>query len=87
MEKSSLGVFTTKKVFSKTLELDLIIYDEEGDWQFLNSTEDLETANALIVSIDEILSLSATLSDVIYNMSIGTVAMKLQGEWKIYKIT
>ena len=30
MEKSSLGVFTTKKVFSKTLELDLIIYDEEG---------------------------------------------------------
>jgi len=87
MEKSSLGVFTTKKVFSKTLELDLIIYDEEGDWQFLNSTEDLETANALIVSIDEILSLSATLSDVIYNMSIGTVAMKLQGEWKIYKTT
>ena len=87
MEKSSLGVFTTKKVFSKTLDLDLIIYDEEGDWQFLNSTEDLETANALIVSIDEILSLSATLSDVIYNMSIGTVAMKLQGEWKIYKTT
>ena len=87
MEKSSLGVFTTKKVFSKTLELDLIIYDEEGDWQFLNSTEDLETANALIVSIDEILSLSATLLDVIYNMSIGTVAMKLQGEWKIYKTT
>ena len=87
MEKSSLGVFTTKKVFSKTLELDLIIYDEEGDWQFLNSAEDLETANALIVSIDEILSLSATLSDVIYNMSIGTVAMKLQGEWKIYKTT
>ena len=87
MEKSSLGVFTTKKVFSKTLELDLIIYDEEGDWQFLNSTEDLETANALIVSIDEILSLSATLLDVIYNMSIGTVAMKRQGEWKIYKTT
>ena len=87
MEKSSLGVFTTKKLFSKTLELDLIIYDEEGDWQFLNSTEDLETANALIVSIDEILSLSATLLDVIYNMSIGTVAMKLQGEWKIYKTT
>ena len=87
MEKLSLGVFTTKKVFSKTLELDLIIYDEEGDWQFLNSTEDLETANPLIVSIDEILSLSATLSDVIYNMSIGTVAMKFQGEWKIYKTT
>ena len=24
---------------------------------------------------------------IIYNMSIGTVAMKLQGEWKIYKTT
>ena len=48
MELSSLGVFTTKKVFSKTLELDLIIYDEEGDWQFLNSTEDLERITNLL---------------------------------------
>lgn len=87
MEDCSIGVFTTRNVFLKRLELDLIIYDDEGDWQFLNTTEDLKTANAFVVSMEEILSLNVTLSDVIERMSNGTFAIKFHGEWEIHKST
>jgi len=52
-----------------------VIYDIDGDWQFLNNEESLCVSNALVISMEEAISIDKTLSNVLLNMNAGTSAI------------
>jgi hypothetical protein len=56
------SAITTKGITYNSQEIKRVIYDEDGDWQFL-SGEDIDENDAVVLSIGEILILDSSLLD------------------------
>lgn len=74
-------VFTTKSILNKTRIINYVVHDEEGDWQFLNTEEELTEEEAALVSIDEIISIDQTVQEVLY-IDINQYAIRPNSESK-----
>jgi capsid portal protein len=55
------AVITTKDIMNGTEDIKYILYDDEGDWQFLTGDDEISEDDAAVVSISEILQIDATL--------------------------
>lgn len=85
MDKKKLAVFTTRKILSKECTLNLVVHESDGDWQFLNSDEDLAYCEAVVVSMEEILSIDISLNSIVEKLPIDTYAiLDSNGKWLIF---
>ena len=87
MSKATIPVFTTRSIIARESALNKVVHDYEDDWQFLNTEEELEVSNAIIVSMEEIFNIDSSLEYLIGLMESGTYAMIDDcGKWSIYNI-
>ena len=82
-------VFTTKKIIKKEQAVLRVLYDIDGDFQFLNVENNLEVEDSALVSLGEMFSLDKTLEDIIPSLSVGEMAYREQvnSPWIIKKIS
>lgn len=76
------AVFTTKYVLTNQSPIVYVIHDLEGAWQFFGSEEHLETEDARIVSLGEIIEMDTTIKEILW-MPEGVEARRAQvgDEW------
>lgn len=87
MNKSITPVFTTRSIITRERALNKVVHDYEDDWQFLNTEEELEVSNAIIVSMEEIFYIDSSLEYLIELMESGTYAMIDDcGKWSIFNL-
>ena len=87
MKFKSLPVFTTRAVFNKEKQVNLVIHDLDGDWQFLNIDELLDESNALIISMEEAIAIEVSIKSVLSFLKVGTCAvLNENNEWIISQI-
>lgn len=87
MNKSIRPVFTTRSIITRERALNKVVHDYEDDWQFLNTEEELEVSNAIIVSMEEIFNIDSSLEYLIELMESGTYAMIDDcGKWSIFNL-
>lgn len=81
----NIYVFTTKYVIKYGSPIVRVIHDEDGDWQFLGSDNNLQETDAMIVSLSEIIEFDKTLIDII-DLPIGKQAIRedIGDTWHIY---
>ena len=82
-------VFTTKKIMKKEQVVLRVVYDIDGDFQFLNVEENLEVEDAALVSLGEMFLFDKTLEDIVPLLSVGEMAYREKDDspWKIKKIS
>lgn len=68
------AVFTTKHVMQHNSPITYIAHDHEDDWQFFGN-EDVKDEDVMIVSINQILQVDSSVSDIL-NMPIGMEAVR-----------
>jgi hypothetical protein len=83
----NIYVFTTKYVLKKGSPILRVLHNKDGDWQFLGDEGNLQEADAMIVSLGEIIEFDTTLSEII-SLPVGKQALRSnKGEtWYIYDI-
>lgn len=87
MNKSIRPVFTTRSIITRERALNKVVHDYEDDWQFLNTEEELEVSNVIIVSMEEIFNIDSSLEYLIELMESGTYAMIDDcGKWSIFNL-
>ena len=87
MNKATIPVFTTRSIIAGESALNKVVHDYEDDWQFLNTEEELEVSNAIIVSMEEIFNIDSSLEYLIELMESGTYAMIDDcGKWSIFDL-
>ena len=69
-------VFTTKSIVYKKEPILWIIYDYDGDWQFLNGENNLTEKDAMVISFGEILQLDSTLMEAVSRLNLGEIAFR-----------
>lgn len=62
-ESCHKAVITTRYVLSAGSAVTYVVYDKDGDWQFYGN-EDVDTSDARIVSVKQILELDKTLESI-----------------------
>ena len=77
-------VFTTKKNMKKEQVVLKVVYDIDGDFQFLNVEENLEVEDAALVSLGEMFLFDKTLEDIVPLLSVGEMAYREKDDspWK-----
>ena len=87
MNKSITPVFTTRSIITRERALNKVVHDYDDDWQFLNTEEELEVSNAIVVSMEEIFNIDSSLEYLIEVIESGTYAMIDDcGKWSIYNL-
>lgn len=76
MEKLTAYVFTTKDIINNKTPILRVLYDDEGDWQFLNNEMELMEDDAMLVSLNEILQIDNSLSKLISQLHKGEIAYR-----------
>ena len=71
----NMAVFTTKYVMGKNSPIVYVYYDEEGDWQFFGSEENIEIEDAMVVSLGEIFEMDRSIVDVL-TLAINSFATR-----------
>ncbi|HEX5150762.1 MAG TPA: hypothetical protein VFW07_04910 [Parafilimonas sp.] len=61
-ENSNKAVITTKYIMHYEKDITYVLYDEDGDWQFL-SNEQVNEKDAMVVSVQQILERDASLTE------------------------
>lgn len=69
-------IITTKFVVNEGSLITRVIHDDDGDWQFLGTEQELCDSDAIVLSLSEILAHDPTL-DTIINLPIGKQAFRL----------
>ena len=87
MNKATIPVFTTRSIITRERALNKVVHDYDDDWQFLNTEEELEVSNAIVVSMEEIFNIDSSLEYLIEVIESGTYAMIDDcGKWSIYNL-
>ena len=76
-------IITTKNVINNNFPIIRVIHDEDGDWQFLGDEENLTEDDAVVISIEELLSIDKSVKEVL-NMPIEKQAMRINKESSLY---
>jgi hypothetical protein len=76
-------IITTKNVINNNFPIIRVIHDEDGDWQFLGDEENLTEDDAVVISIEELLSIDKSVKEVL-NMPIEKQAMRINKESSWY---
>ena len=59
----NLAVITTKHIMNGGATIQLVVRDEDGDWQFLPHLEEISESDAMVVGLDSIINLDSTVLD------------------------
>ena len=80
-------IITTKNVINNNFPIIRVIHDEDGDWQFLGDEENLTEDDAVVISIEELLSIDKSVKEVL-NMPIEKQAMRINKEspWYYFEL-
>lgn len=62
-EKHTKAVLTTRYVVKNNSPIVNVIYDEDGDWQFLGK-EEIDESDAIVISMEEMIRHDGTLCSV-----------------------
>ena len=78
----NVAVFTSKYVLEEGFPIVNVFHDNDGDWQFLGSQNDLTEADARVVSLGEIVEMDASIADILW-LPPGTSAWRTEvgAEW------
>jgi hypothetical protein len=84
---SNTYIITTKNIINNNFPIIRVIHDEDGDWQFLGDEENLTEDDAVVISIDELLSIDKSIKEVL-NMTIDKQAMRINKEspWYYFEL-
>lgn len=82
-ENRNKAVLTTRYVVKNNSSVVTVIYDEDGDWQFLGA-EEIDESNAVILSMKEMIKHD----DILYNipeLKCGQSAVRenIHSPWRI----
>ena len=69
-------VFTTKAIVYDKNPILRVIYDNDGDWQFLDGQKDLKVEDAMLISLGEILQLDSSLDSIVPLLNPGEMAIR-----------
>ena len=69
-------VFTTKTIVYEKNPILRVIYDNDGDWQFLDGQKDLKVEDAMLISLGEILQLDSSLDSIVSLLNPGEMAVR-----------
>ena len=87
MNKATIPVFTTRSKITRERALNKVVHDYDDDWQILNTEEEMEVSNAIVVSMEEIFNIDSSLEYLIEVIESGTYAMIDDcGKWSIYNL-
>ena len=77
-------VITTRFVISDGSMISRVIHDDEGDWQFLGSEQEIHKSDAIVLSLSEILEHDPTLENII-NLPTRKQAFRtsIKSPWEI----
>ena len=75
--------FTTVRLWSQQLPILQVFHCQDGDWQFLGDEENLTEDDAVVISIEELLSIDKSVKEVL-NMPIEKQAMRINKESSWY---
>lgn len=73
-ESPDTACFTTRYVVENQSPVLHVYHDEEGDWQFLSGHE-IQTSDAKLISLQEMISLSPDMED-LWNLPLGWMAKR-----------
>ncbi len=81
-EKPNKAVLTTRYVINNSPVV-CVIYDEDGDWQFLG-TEEIDESDAVVLSMEEIMKHDGSLCNV-PELECGQSAVRenIHSPWRI----
>jgi len=57
----NLAVITTKQVVYGGAEIQLVVRDSDGDWQFLPYLEEISEMDALVIGLGEVIKLDSSI--------------------------
>jgi len=82
-EKPNTAVLTTCYVIKNNSPIVNVIYDEDGDWQFLGK-EEIDESDAVIISMEEIIKHDSSLCNV-PELECGQSVMRenIHSPWQI----
>lgn len=85
MKHLTAYVFTTKGIVYHKQPILRVIYDNDGDWQFLSRNDTLDIKDAILVSLDEILQIDNSLFNVVFSLNKGEIAFRVSigSQWVI----
>lgn len=86
MIDNSTAVYTIKRITDRKSEISYILHDNDNEWQFLDGG-DVDMAELMVVSINNILKIDPTVKDILETLPEGFSALKdLSGKWNYEKI-
>lgn len=75
-DEPNVAVITTKSILSKKMDITCVFHDnDDGMWQFLDSSEDITENDAVIVGLKEIIDLDETINE-LYSLPLGWSAYR-----------
>lgn len=82
-ENRSKAVLTTRYVVKNNSPVVNVIYDEDGDWQFLGK-EEIDESDAVVISMEEMIRHDGTLCNV-PELECGQSVMResIHSPWRI----
>ncbi|GHT10747.1 hypothetical protein FACS1894170_03390 [Planctomycetales bacterium] len=80
----NLAVITTANVMSGCSPIQLVVRDDEADWQFLPDVDDINKETPLLVAIHRIISLDNSIIKILH-MECGKRAWRasIEDDWQI----
>lgn len=87
VDNINIYILTTKNVIHEGWPIIRVIHDEDGDWQFLGDEENLTEDDAVIVSLEEIITIDNSLSEVT-SLPKGKQALRnnIDEPWYVYDL-
>jgi hypothetical protein len=83
----NLAVITTEEVMNKSVPIQLVIRDNEGDWQFLPHIKDIEAVKPIVVAIHRIITNDPTIVETL-KLKRGSKAWResIDKTWIVYDL-
>lgn len=72
----NVAVITTKSIVSRKMDITRVFHDnDDGMWQFLDSSEEITENDAIIVGFQEIINLDETINE-LHSLPLGWSAYR-----------